>query len=100
MYTPSAVWTHAREGLDVTTIVLSNRGYSILRRERARLLREPAASPLFDLSNPDIDFVALAMGLGVPGGRVTTIAQLRARLSQALAEPGPHLIEASVPARY
>jgi acetolactate synthase-1/2/3 large subunit len=100
MYTPSALWTHAREGLDVTTIVLSNHGYAILRRERARVLGEPAGSALFDLSRPDIDFVALATAMGVPGSRVRTTAELDARLTRALAEPGPHLIEASVPARY
>jgi acetolactate synthase-1/2/3 large subunit len=100
MYTPSALWTHAREGLDVTTIVLNNRGYAILRRERARVLAEPGASALFELSRPDLDFVALAMAMGVPGSRAGTTGELAAQLKQALAEPGPHLIEATVPARY
>lgn len=100
MYTPSALWTHAREGLDVTTIVLNNHGYAILRRERTRVLAEPGASALFELSRPDLNFVALAMAMGVPGSRAGTTGELTAQLKQALAEPGPHLIEATVPARY
>jgi acetolactate synthase-1/2/3 large subunit len=100
MYTPSALWTHAREGLDITTIVLNNRGYAILRRERARVLAEPGTSALFELARPYLDFVALAMAMGVPGSRAATTGTLAAQLKQALAEPGPHLIEATVPARY
>jgi len=103
MYTPSALWTHAREGLDVTTIVLNNRGYAILRRESRRVLGDDApsaTSAMFDLSAPDLDFVALAMSMGVPAGRATTTGELATRLKQALAEPGPHLIDAVVPARY
>jgi len=100
MYTPSALWTQAREGLDVTTIVLNNRGYAILRRERARVLAEPGPSALFELSPPYLDFVALAMAMGVPGSRAGTTGELAVLMKQAIAEPGPHLIEATVPARY
>ncbi|MEU5635906.1 acetolactate synthase large subunit [Streptomyces rishiriensis] len=100
MYTPSALWTQARERLSVTTIVLNNHGYAILRRESARLLGGTGGSTLFDLSGPDLDFVALAEAMGVPGCRVGTTGELAARLRQALDESGPHLIEASVPARY
>lgn len=100
MYTPSALWTQAREQLNITTIVLNNRAYAILRRARQRLLGEPGTSALFDLSNPDLNFVALAASMSVPGNQVTTTAELAARLSQALAEPGPHLLEAMVPTLY
>jgi acetolactate synthase-1/2/3 large subunit len=99
MYTLSALWTQAREGLDVTTIILDNRAYAILRMELARVEAGepgPAASDLFDLSRPDIDFVALAGGLGVPASRATTVAELQAQLGAALAEPGPHLIDAII----
>jgi acetolactate synthase-1/2/3 large subunit len=102
MYTPSALWTHAREGLDVTTIVLDNRGYAILRRAAGRMLadRTTVSSKLFDLSGPELDFIALATSLGVPAARAATTGELAIRLKQALADPGPHLIDASVPARY
>jgi acetolactate synthase-1/2/3 large subunit len=97
MYTPSALWTQARERLNITTIVLANRAYVILRRARRRVLGEAGTSALFNLSNPDLDFVALATAMGVPGNRAASTAELAARLRHALAEPGPHLIEAVVP---
>ncbi len=100
MYTISALWTHAREGLDVTTIIFSNRSYAILGMELERVgarASGDAARALLDLSRPDLDFVALATGMGVPAGRARTGAELAAQLRQALAEPGPRLIEAVVP---
>ena len=100
MYTISALWTHAREGLDVTTIIFSNRSYAILGMELERVgarASGDAARALLDLSRPDLDFVALATGMGVPAGRARTAAELAAQLRQALAEPGPRLIEAVVP---
>ncbi len=103
MYTISALWTHAREQLDVTTVIFSNRRYAILGMELDRVGATgggAAARSLFDLSRPDIDFAALATGMGVPGSRATTAAELAAQLRQALAEPGPHLIEAVVPTAF
>ncbi|MGQ0573318.1 MAG: acetolactate synthase large subunit [Pseudonocardia sp.] len=100
MYTISALWTHARENLDVTTVVYSNSAYAILRME---LLQVGAgaggdrARALFDLGGPALDFVALATGMGVPAERVTTAEGLAAALRRAQAEPGPHLVEAVVP---
>jgi acetolactate synthase I/II/III large subunit len=100
MYTASALWTHAREQLDITTVIFSNRSYAILNME---LERTGAASSgetarsLLDLSRPSIDFTALAAGMGVPASRASTAAELAAQLRNALAEPGPHLIEAAIP---
>lgn len=100
MYTPSALWTQARERLNITTIVLNNRAYATPPRARRRLFRETGTSALSDLSNPDLDFVALPAAMSVPGYPVTTTAELTARLTYALSEPGPHLLEAMVPARH
>jgi acetolactate synthase I/II/III large subunit len=100
MYTISALWTQAREGLDVTTIIFNNRSYAILDMELARVgavAAGAAARSLLDLSRPDLDFTALATGMGVPATRARTAGELAAQLGQALAEPGPHLIEAVVP---
>ena len=100
MYTISALWTHAREGLDITTIIFSNRSYAILRMELDRVgatAAGKAARSLLDLSRPDLDFVNLAAGMGVPAVRARTAGELAAQLRQAIAEPGPHLIEAMVP---
>jgi acetolactate synthase I/II/III large subunit len=99
MYTISALWTHAREGLDITTVIFSNRRYAILVMELERVVAATAgkaASNLLDLSRPPLDFTALAAGMGVPASRATTAGEFAAQLSKALAEPGPHLIEALV----
>jgi acetolactate synthase I/II/III large subunit len=101
MYTVSSLWTMAREGLDVTTVVLNNRAYAILRMELSRVGAEaagPKANELLDLSGPDLDFVSLAQGMGVPATRATTAEELADQFAKAQAEPGPHLIEAMVPA--
>jgi acetolactate synthase-1/2/3 large subunit len=52
---------------------------------------------LFDLSNPDLDFVSIARGLGVAAERADTAEEFTAALERALAEPGPHLVEAILP---
>lgn len=97
MYTVQALWTQAREGLDVTTVVLANRAYAILDMELPRVGAGPAgprAAAMLDLSRPPLDFVALATGLGVPATRAATAEDLVTAVERALAEPGPHLVEA------
>jgi acetolactate synthase-1/2/3 large subunit len=97
MYTITALWTCARESLDVTTIICNNRAYAILdgELERVGASRDgERARQLLDLSRPDLDFVALAAGMGVPATRARTAEELAEQLERALAEPGPHLIDA------
>ena len=97
MYSLTALWTHAREQLDVTTVILNNRSYAILRMELQRVGAAETGSragELLDLSRPDLDFVALATGMGVPATRATICEELADQLRAAFAEPGPHLIEA------
>jgi acetolactate synthase-1/2/3 large subunit len=101
MYTISALWTQAREGLDITTVIFSNRSYAILGMELNRVGADAAgekARGLLSLDRPPLDFTALATGMGVPATRATTAEEFTAQLRNALAEPGPHLIEAVVPA--
>jgi acetolactate synthase I/II/III large subunit len=96
MYTLQALWTQAREGLDVTTLLFSNRSYQILKGELANVgAGNPGrkALDMLDLDHPDIDFVALAKGMGVPGARVTDMAEFNRRLVEAIATPGPYLVE-------
>jgi len=103
MYTISALWTQAREMLDVTTVIFNNGAYDILRIELQRVGATSAGTPgpralkLLDLGSPTIDFVKIAEGMGVPARRVTTAPELAAALAAAFGEPGPHLIEAVVP---
>jgi acetolactate synthase I/II/III large subunit len=98
MYTLQSLWTQARESLDVTTVILANRSYAILELEMRRVGAAigSAARQLFDLDRPELDFVALAGGMGVPARRADDAAGLSAALREALAEPGPHLVEAVI----
>lgn len=99
MYTFQALWTMARERLDVTAVILNNGSYAILNIELMRVGVQnpgPKALSMLDLKNPEIDWTALACGMGVPAARVTTSAQFRAELADALAFKGPRLIEAMV----
>jgi acetolactate synthase-1/2/3 large subunit len=98
MYTVQALWTQAREELNVTTIICNNRSYEIIKMELGNSGRRigPAASALLDLDRPEIDWATLAIGLGVPAVRARTSEELAAAMKAALSEPGPHLIEAIV----
>ena len=96
MYTLQALWTQAREGLNVTTVVLSNRSYAILNMELHRVGAEaggPLARRLLDLTDPELDFCDLARGMGVPARRVENAEDLVTALESGFAEPGPSLIE-------
>jgi acetolactate synthase-1/2/3 large subunit len=104
MYTISALWSHAREGLDVTTVVYQNSAYAILRAELEQVGAAgfvtgdgSRARSLLDLGSPRLDFVALAAGMGVPAVAVDTAEDLADALRGASAEPGPHLVEAALP---
>jgi acetolactate synthase-1/2/3 large subunit len=99
MYTGQALWTMAREGLDVTTVIFANRSYAILNMELGRVGAEaggPKARSMLDLSHPDLDFVSLATGMGVPATRAQTGEELVEQLGRALITPGPSLIEAVI----
>jgi acetolactate synthase-1/2/3 large subunit len=97
MYTVQALWTQARESLDVTTVIFSNRRYAILEMEYSRVgAGEPSAATrsLFDLSRPDLDWVGLARSMGVEGVRATTAEELARGLERGFRESGPFLVEA------
>jgi acetolactate synthase-1/2/3 large subunit len=101
LYTIQSLWTMAREQLDVTVVIFNNRAYAILNTEFERIgVQEagPRAQAQLDLGNPNIDFVALGTGLGISARRVDTAEQLTGALEQAITDPGPHLIEAVIPA--
>jgi acetolactate synthase I/II/III large subunit len=103
LYTFQSLWTMAREQLDVTTVIFSNRRYAILRMELARVGATASgerALRMLDIAPPDIDFVSLAQGLGVPAVRPDTAEAFADALERAFAEPGPHLIDAVVPSLF
>ncbi|MGJ8689133.1 MAG: acetolactate synthase large subunit [Gammaproteobacteria bacterium] len=96
-YTIQCLWTQARENLNVTTVIYANRRYNILNVEYARLgvtdVGSVAAS-LFDIGNPEIDWVSMAKAMGVPGAVATTTQELQSLLERSYKEPGPFLIQA------
>lgn len=97
MYTLQALWTQAREGLNVKTIVLNNNSYRILGLELMRAgVKEfsPLAKSLIGLNNPPIDWVSLSKGLGVPAKRVESAEDLAKEFTRVQSEAGPQLIEA------
>jgi acetolactate synthase-1/2/3 large subunit len=97
MYTLQALWTQAREGLDVTTVIFNNGSYAILEMELGRVgagTPGPLAHGMLDIARPDLDFAALARGMGVPGTRATTAEEFTDQLERALHEDGPVLVEA------
>src|ERR1022692_533486 len=96
MYTLQALWTMAREGLKVTTVVFANRDYAVLKREFSYLgVGSPGrrALDLFEIGRPDLDWVQLAKGMGVPGARVTSLEGFAKALREGFESEGPSLIE-------
>ena len=95
MYTLQALWTQARERLDVTTVLLSNRKYQILLGELANVGANPGRTALdmLDLGNPDLDWTRLANGMGVEAARADTCERFADLFVQANSRKGPFLIE-------
>ncbi len=96
MYTLQSLWTMAREGLNVTTVVFANRTYAILKHE---LTQVGAGNPgrraldMLEIGRPDLDWVGLARGMGVPAARADTLEALGRLAAAGLAGSGPSLIE-------
>jgi acetolactate synthase-1/2/3 large subunit len=98
-YTLQALWTLAREQLNVTVVISANHRYGILQTELSRggaQLDRPVIERLTRLDSPRLDWVALARGYGVPAVRATTAAEFQAALSKGLQSSGPYLIEAQL----
>lgn len=96
MYTLQALWTMAREGLKVTTVVFANRNYAVLKREFSYLgVGEPGprALDMFEIGRPDLDWVRLAKGMGVPATRVSSLEGFAKALREGFESEGPSLIE-------
>jgi acetolactate synthase I/II/III large subunit len=96
MYTLQALWTMAREKLNITTVVFSNREYAVLKREFSYLgVGEPGprALSMFDIGNPELKWTQLAEGMGVPSSRVDSLDSFVKALRAGLEGEGPSLIE-------
>jgi acetolactate synthase-1/2/3 large subunit len=100
MYTIQALWTQARESLNVTNVIFDNGSYAILNLELGRVGADaggPAARSMLELGRPGLDFVAISEGMGVPATRATTADEFSKALAAAIGEDGPHLIQAVLP---
>lgn len=96
MYSLQALWSIARENLDVTTVIFVNRAYAILRRELTAVgVTSPGerAIDMLSLTRPDLDWCALSQGMGLRAVRVGGLRQLRQALEESFSTPGPRLIE-------
>jgi acetolactate synthase-1/2/3 large subunit len=105
MYTIQALWTMAREHLDITVVIFNNRKYSILELEFARTGARggkpgPNAASVLDIGGPDMDFVSMATGMGVQATRATTAAEFNEQFAAAVQAKGPRLIDAVVPTLF
>jgi len=95
MYTLQALWTQAREKLDVVNVIFANRVYKILYGELRATGAIPgrASDTLLDLGRPDLDWLTLARGMGVEGVSVETLEGFADTFRVACARRGPFLIE-------
>lgn len=99
MYTLQALWTQAREKLNVVNVIFANRSYKILMGELTAVGATPgkSARQLFDLGPPDLDWVKLAGGMGMEAVRVDSMTAFADVFRAACARPGPFLIELVIP---
>ena len=100
LYTIQALWSMARENLDVTVVLFNNGAYDVLNMELNRVGAEPPgpkAKKMLDLTGPVTNFTKISEGFGVPATRASTAAELTIQLEVALETPGPTLVEAMIP---
>jgi acetolactate synthase-1/2/3 large subunit len=99
MYTLQALWTQAREGLDVTTLLFANGTYNILKHELANVGAGepgPRALDMLSLDNPKLGWTGLAGSMGVEAERVETAEDLCRAMARGQAAEGPYLIEVAL----
>jgi acetolactate synthase-1/2/3 large subunit len=96
MYTQQALWTMARENLDVTIVIFANRAYKILVNELANVgggTPGRNATDMLTLDRPGLDWVTIAKGYGVESGRATNLDELAVQFKRGLDRHGPYLVE-------
>jgi benzoylformate decarboxylase len=98
MYTLQALWTAAHYRVGAKFVVCNNHSYRLLKQNLVDYWadlgsKEESFPPPFDIGQPDLDFVSLAKGLGVPGVRVAQPQEIAPAIQTMLAHEGPFLIE-------
>ena len=99
MYTVQSLWTMARENLDITVLIFANGTYNILRGELTNVGVQnpgPRAVDMLSIDRPDLNWVAMAKGMGVAGRRADNCDELIKALDTGLSSEGPYLIEVAL----
>lgn len=101
LYSIQALWTAAHYRMRVVFIILNNRAYRIVKHnmDRHRIFFDvdgKTGYPFLDLTDPDIDFVDLAQGFGVPARRVIAPEELGPALQEAFSQAGPFLLDVPI----
>ncbi len=98
MYTVQALWTQAREKLDVTTVILANRKYAILLGELASVGANPGPTALgmLEIGKPDLDWLQIAGGMGIEAAKATTMEAFADLFAAANKRKGPFVIELAI----
>ena len=92
MYSIQALWTAAAMKLPLTYVIANNGGYRIIK-QRLKSFHGSENYIAMDFVDPPIDFVAVAQGMGLTAERITDPARVRPALQDAIANPGPNLLE-------
>jgi benzoylformate decarboxylase len=98
MYTIQALWTAARHDIGAKLVVCNNRSYQLLKLNvqqywKERELPDRTFPGSFDLGYPELRFDDMARSMGVPAARVEAPDEVGPAIAEALAEPGPFLID-------
>jgi benzoylformate decarboxylase len=97
LYSPQALWTAAHEKLPVTFVVMNNREYNILKNfMKGQAGYVSARSNRFiamEVTEPAIDYLAMAQSMGLPGQRITSAADIAPAIEAGIATGAPNLIE-------
>ncbi len=99
MYTVQSLWTMARENLDITVLIFANGTYNILRGELTNVGVQnpgPRAVDMLSIDRPNLDWVAMARGMGVEASRANNAEALNKALDAGLHSEGPYLIEVAL----
>jgi benzoylformate decarboxylase len=104
-YSAAGFWTMARYNTAILTVVSNNESYQIVRHNwakdmpDAKMIRDGKYPGLW-LSDPAVDYVALARAQGVEGERVETVKELEPALRRGLDVTTrgnrPYLVDVSV----
>ncbi len=100
LYSPQALWTAAHEGLPVTFVVINNAEYNILKRFMKSQTHYASVRAnrfiAMDLTDPRIDFPALAASMGVPARRITRAGDIAPAIEAGIRSGAPNLVEVVV----